>query len=68
VKGPSNKAITIFMAVVFVGLCGFDWWLDRDGVDGNTYSERIRAWGRAWAPARLLIAVGFGGLLGHWFW
>lgn len=64
----SPLTISIFMGVVFVALIAFDVWLDRDDVDGNTYSERLRALGRVWPPARLLISLGFGVLLGHWWW
>jgi hypothetical protein len=45
----------------------FDWWLDRDGVDGNTYSERFRWLGRAWPPARLIVSFAFGVLAAHWW-
>lgn len=64
----SNTAVSILMGIIFVAICAFDWWLDRDGKKGNTYSERIRALGRMWPPARLLLAVGIGVLLGHFFW
>lgn len=63
----SPLATTIFMVVVMTALSLFDLWLDRDDRDGNTYSERFRALGKAWPPARLIIAFAFGVLAAHWW-
>jgi hypothetical protein len=63
----NNTAVTILMACAFVLLVGVDVYLAVDGKDGNTYSERIRAWGKGWPPFRLLLAASMGGLLVHWF-
>lgn len=59
---------SIFLAVMFVLIVAFDIWLDVDGIKGNTYSERMRAWGKVWPPFRMLIAFGFGLVCGHWYW
>jgi hypothetical protein len=55
-----------FMALTFAALVGIDIWLM--ATERETYSERIRFWGKVWAPSRLLIAAGFGLLLGHLYW
>jgi hypothetical protein len=64
----SPLVISILMIIATLGVIGFDIYLDRDGRVGNTYSERIRALGRLWIPTRILLAIGIGLLLGHWFW
>jgi hypothetical protein len=56
------------MAAFALSFIGVDVYLAVDKRDGNTYSERMRAWARAWPPLRLLIAFGFGLLCGHWWW
>lgn len=56
----------IFMALSFVVLVGVDIWLAV--TERETYSERIRFWGKVWAPSRLLITFGLGLLAGHWYW
>ncbi len=58
---------SILVAVLFVVIVAFDVYLDRDNIPGNTYSERIRAWGRRWVWFPYALAFGFGVLLGHWF-
>lgn len=58
---------SILVVVLFVVIVAFDVYLDRDSIEGNTYSERIRAWGRRWVWLPYLFAFGFGVLLGHWF-
>lgn len=57
-------ATSVFCVVVLLALVGFDIYLDRDGVDGNTYSERIR---KIWRPLRFVIAFAMGGLCVHWW-
>jgi hypothetical protein len=64
----SNSAVAILMAVVFCVVVGIDIWLAADGKDGNTYSERIRAWGKRWPPFRAAVLLFLGVLAGHWFW
>lgn len=64
----SNTATTIIMAVFVVSFIGVDVYLALDKRDGNTYSERMRAWAKAWPPLRLMISFGFGLLAGHWWW
>lgn len=64
----SNVITAIIMAVFVVSFIGIDVWLARDKRDGNTYSERLRAWGKAWPPLRILTAFGMGLLCGHWWW
>jgi len=64
----SNSAVAVLMAVMFVVIIGIDIWLAIDKRKGNTYSERLRAWGKAWPPVRLLITFGMGLLAGHWWW
>ena len=62
-------AVGIFMGVVFVLLAGFDLYLSRcDKIEGNTFSARFRALGRWWPPARLLIVLALGAVLGHLWW
>lgn len=63
----SNLAVSVLMAAAFLVLVGVDIYLALDGRDDNTYSERIRAWGKVWPPFRLLLAASMGGLLVHWF-
>jgi hypothetical protein len=61
--------IGIFMAVVFVLLAGFDLYLSHcDKIEGNTFSARFRALGRWWPPARALMILAIGLVLGHLFW
>jgi len=64
----SNLATTVVMIVFVASFIGVDIWLAVDGVTGNTYSERMRAWAKVWPPLRLIIAMGFGLLCGHFFW
>ena len=64
----SPVSTAILMGVLFLAIAGFDWYLYKDGKDGNTYSEVTTLFGKVWPPFRLLISVGFGLLLGHWFW
>lgn len=64
----SNTAAALLMAALFVVVIGIDIWLALDRRVGNTYSERLRAWGRAWPPVRLLVVFSVGLLCGHWFW
>lgn len=64
----TNLHTAIVMAVFFVVIIGLDVWLALDGRKGNTYSERLTAWGKAWPPLRLLIVFGMGLLAGHWYW
>jgi len=54
--------------VAFVVLVGFDIWFAVDGKKGNTYSENIRKWGRAWPPFKLVFCFTLGLLAGHFFW
>lgn len=55
-----------FMVGVTAVLIGIDVWLAVSG--GETYSERLRLWGKQWPPTALLAALSLGVLLGHWFW
>lgn len=64
----SNTAVAILMASIFLIVIAVDIWLALDDRKGNTYSERLRSWGKAWPPLRLLIAFGMGLLAGHWWW
>ena len=65
-------ATSIFCIATLVALVGFDVFLALDGVDGNTYSERIRALGKLpilGSFARVVIAFSLGGLCVHfWGW
>lgn len=63
----SPIATSAFVAIAFALLVGFDIYLAVDGVDGNTYSERIRRWNEKWVITAYLMALGLGLLLGHWF-
>jgi hypothetical protein len=63
---PSNTGA--FLIIMFCLIVAFDVYLDRDAIKGNTYSERMRAWGEYWPPFRMLIAFGFGLVAGHWWW
>lgn len=60
--------VTIIMAAVTTLIIGLDVYLALDGTSGNTYSERLRAWGKAWPPTRAIVVFGFGLLAGHWWW
>jgi hypothetical protein len=64
----SPLATAILMGAAFLAIVGLDVYLALDGRDENTYSERLRALGRAWPPARLLIVYGMGLLSGHLYW
>jgi hypothetical protein len=64
----SNLATTITMAAFVVTFIGIDIYLALDKRDGNTYSERLRAWAKVWPPLRLLISFWMGMLCGHWWW
>jgi hypothetical protein len=64
----SPVAVAWIMAGAFVALVGLDVLLAVDGRPENTYSERLRALGKAWPAARLLIAFGMGLLAGHLYW
>ena len=63
----SGRTISTFVIAVTTLLISFNVYLALDGLDGNTYSERIVAWSktRPWLP--LLIITGFGAVTGHWF-
>jgi hypothetical protein len=61
--------IAIFMVVMIVGLSAFDLYLSHgDKIEGNTFSARFRAMGRWWPPARLVMMLAIGAVLGHLFW
>ena len=64
----SNIATAIVMVVFAVAFIGVDVYLALDKRDGNTYSERLRAWAKVWPPLRLVIAFSMGMLCGHWWW
>jgi len=64
----SNAGTVVVMAILFLLVIGIDVWLALDKKVGNTYSERIRAWGKIWPPFRLILSFGMGVLAGHWFW
>ena len=53
------------MVVLFVGIIGWDVWLALDSRRGNTISERMSKFPMG---PRLLVAMGFGLLAGHWWW
>lgn len=63
-----NIITAIIMGVFVVSFIGIDIYLAVDKVSGNTYSERLRVWARAWPPLRLMVAFGMGLLCGHWWW
>ncbi len=64
----SPLATSILMGAAFLGIVGLDVYLALDRRDGNTYSERLRALGRVWPPARLILSFGMGMLAGHLYW
>ena len=64
----SNTVTLIIMAGAFALLVGLDIWFAVDGRKGNTYSENIRKWGRAWPPFKLIFCFTLGLLAGHFFW
>lgn len=64
----NNITVAIIMAGLFVGIIGLDIVLALDKHDGNTYSERMRAWAKIWPPLRLIIMFGMGLVAGHWWW
>jgi hypothetical protein len=64
----SNTTTAIVMAIFAVAFIGVDVYLALDKRDGNTYSERLRAWAKVWPPLRLVIAFVMGMLCGHWWW
>lgn len=67
-RAVSPLATAILMGAAFLSIVGLDVYLALDGRDENTYSERLRALGRVWPPARLLITFGMGLLAGHLWW
>jgi len=64
----SNLVVSVIMAALFVVIVGWDVYLALDGRRANTISARIRDWDRKFGGIKLLMAAGFGLLLGHWFW
>lgn len=63
----SARNIGYFVVFVTAALIGFDFYLNFDSVEGNTYSERIRVWGADYRYLPYMIAITFGALLTHWF-
>ena len=61
---PSTVRVAI-PAVVFL-VIAFDVWLAKDSKLGNTYSEVLRAWFKAWTPLWYAVSFGLGVLMGHW--
>lgn len=64
----SPTATVVVMVAAFLALVGLDVWLALDGRTENTYSERLRAMGKAWPATRLLLSFGMGLLAGHLYW
>ncbi len=64
----SPLATAILMGVAFTAIVALDVYLALDRRDENTYSERLRALGKVWPPARLLLTFGMGLLAGHLYW
>lgn len=64
----SNEGTVAIMAAFFVSVIGVDVWLAMDGKKGNTYSERLREWGKKWPPIKMIILFAMGLLAGHWWW
>lgn len=63
----SPKRVGYFVIVMAITLIGFDFYLNADSVEGNTYSERIRFWGERYRLLPPALALGFGALVTHWF-
>jgi len=64
----SPTVVSVFMVVVFVSLFAIDWLLAKNAKKEDTFSERLRALGKYWPPARILIAMAIGLIGGHLFW
>jgi hypothetical protein len=67
-EAVNHTAVAITMAIVFAAIIAFDVYLALDSVKANTISARLRAWGKAWPPTRLIITFGLGVLAGHLWW
>jgi hypothetical protein len=63
----SQEIVSVIMLLLFAAIVGFDIYLD-NSKGNNTFSSRFRALGRWWPPSRLLVTLGIGILLGHFWW
>jgi len=63
----SPTTISVLVGILFLVIVGFDIYLATDSIKGNTYSARIRQWGRKWKWFPYVISLGFGALTGHFF-
>lgn len=60
--------VTLFMVVAVVAFVGIDVYLAMDNLQGNTYSEILRAFDKRNPWFSLVFCFALGVLVGHWWW